>query len=168
MNESWNEDGIARRLHTAKLRPTQARRQVLEALMDTSEYLRTEDIYRKLIERKAKTNVASVYRALRDMRKAGLLLILWDTSRAIRYHLPPEDTTLSLRIVCRGNGDEVTFSDPELYARILSAAVRHGLSLEGREFELHADFEQQGANKGKRLERKGIQGKGDYPQKALS
>jgi Fe2+ or Zn2+ uptake regulation protein len=140
MNE--NEDWITYRLRAAKLRPTIVRRQVLEVLMNTSECLGTEDVYRKLVlvNRETHTSVGSVYRALRDMNKMGILLSFWDASRTIRYRLPIEDETLSLHIVCHSNGGDVTFSDPELYARILSAAARRGLNLAGQGFELHANL----------------------------
>jgi Fe2+ or Zn2+ uptake regulation protein len=144
-----NEDWITYRLRTAKLRPTIVRRQVLEVLMNTSECLGTEDVYRKLVDHETHTSVGSVYRALRDMNKAGILLSFWDASRMIRYRLPTEDETLSLRIVCHSNGGEVRFSDPDLYARILTTAARQGLNLAGQGFELHASFEQQNMKQGK-------------------
>jgi hypothetical protein len=37
---------------------------------------------------------------------------------------------------------ETVFSDPDLYAHILSAAAREGLDLSGRAFDLHIRLEQ--------------------------
>jgi Fe2+ or Zn2+ uptake regulation protein len=137
-------DWIESRLRAARLRPTLVRRQVLETLSERAEYLRTDDIYRKLIERNVPANLGAIYRALRELHKASLVLCFWDGHRAIRYGLPSEHKTPSLRLVCRGNdGGEATFFDPELHAHILSAAARQGLRLDGQAFELHACFKRQ-------------------------
>jgi hypothetical protein len=58
MNEPMH-DWIESRLRATRLRPTLARRQVLQAFSERSEYLRTDDIYRQLIERGAPVSIGA-------------------------------------------------------------------------------------------------------------
>ena len=144
-----NDAHLIGRLRRAKLRFTFSRLKVLEMLFENPGFLGADEIHGWLLERSIPVSIASVYRALREMRGAGFVLSLRDASGALRYCLKPETPPPSLHLVCRDNGDHLSFSDPELHAQILAAAAREGLRLEGREFELHVRLERQGTDSGK-------------------
>jgi Fe2+ or Zn2+ uptake regulation protein len=139
------ENPFARRLRAAGLRPTSARVSVLELLSGTPDALRVEGVYRRLIERGIQINANVIYRLLKDMCEAGILLSLRDVNRAARYRFLPEIAQKpSFHLTSRdGNA---TFSDPKLYTRLLVAATHNGLELDGQEFTLRACFEPQDTN----------------------
>ena len=74
-----------------------------------------------------------------------------DGNYRVRYALKPENERIpSLRFVCHDKADgKASFSDPELYAQLLTVAAREGLKLEGRDFDLRVRFER-GAGSGGR------------------
>ncbi|MDR2625068.1 MAG: transcriptional repressor [Zoogloeaceae bacterium] len=143
------EDEIDRRLRAARLRPTLARRQVLETLRDAPECPSMKEICHKLNNRypacTGSFRTSSLYRALRDLRRTGLVLCFTDERRATRYCLPHADETPLFAITRHAPGEDqeedITFPDPELYARILLATARQGLRLEGQTFALHVHFQ---------------------------
>jgi Fe2+ or Zn2+ uptake regulation protein len=141
-----SEARLAGRLRRGKLRSTFARLKVLEMLSENPGFRRAEDIYLWLFEHDAPVNLGSVYRVLREMHAADLVLCLRDASSVLRYCFKPESASPTLRLVCRDSGERLVFSDPELYAQILAVAARQGLKLEGREFDLQARSERRNAD----------------------
>jgi Fe2+ or Zn2+ uptake regulation protein len=106
--------------------------------------LRANGIYRRLIERGdlPHTNVSVIYRALRQMCDAALLLSHRSAGRAMCYSLAPQSTQNPvLRVTTsHGNGSgssSVTISDPRLCAQILAAIAQKGLQVGDAKLSLH-------------------------------
>ncbi|MDR0441204.1 MAG: transcriptional repressor [Candidatus Accumulibacter sp.] len=149
------ETSIIRRLRTARLRPTLARIKVLEMLSENPGFQDVDSIHRWMIEQKIPGCIATIYRSLQILHKADFILCIWDMNGAMRCCFKSEAATPWLRIVCRDDGGgDVNFSDPELHARILSAAAREGLNLEGREFALRVSFARQNPDSGRSASRR--------------
>ncbi|MDR2260754.1 MAG: transcriptional repressor [Azoarcus sp.] len=139
------EDQLIHNLRAAGLRPTAVRLLLLNVLCESSGFRDAEAIYRDLKERGTPIGISAVYRMLREMREAGMLLcIRGDAQRSAHYRLKSGASAFS--IICHGNREKATFSDPELHTRILSAAERAGLDLTGREFDLHIHFRPRSAD----------------------
>jgi Fe2+ or Zn2+ uptake regulation protein len=136
---------IIRRLRAAWLRPTLARVKALEMLSENPGFQDVNSVFRWLIGKEVPVTLGTVYHALQSLHKAGFVLCAWGMDHAIRYSLKTAAATPRLRIVCGESGESAVFSDPELYARLVSIAVREGLNLAGRPFELRVDSAWQSA-----------------------
>ncbi|MDR0702031.1 MAG: transcriptional repressor [Azoarcus sp.] len=127
------EHQLIHKLRDAGLRPTIARLLLLKTLYESPDSHYVETLYRKLGRRGTPLGMSAIYRSLRDMQRAGLLVAVRDASHSVHYRPQPGAPPIS--IVCHGQA--VTVSNPEIYTRILSAAAQAGLDLTGREFDLH-------------------------------
>ncbi|MDR0440965.1 MAG: transcriptional repressor [Candidatus Accumulibacter sp.] len=145
---SAQEVRIVRSLRAAWLRPTLARVKVLEMLSENPGFQDVNTVYRWVVRKEIPVTLGTVYHALQSLNKAGFLLCVWGVDHVLHYSLKSGTDVPRLRIVCGENGDSADFSDPELYVWLLSAAVREGLDLTGREFELRVDFARQSADSG--------------------
>jgi Fe2+ or Zn2+ uptake regulation protein len=140
---AMRETALVRRLRAARLRPTLARIKALEMFSENPGLQDADSVFRWLAGQGAPACLATIYRSLRCLHKAGFLLCIRDLEHGTRYRLPPEPLP-RLRLVCRdGEGKgRASFSDPALYAQLFAIAAKEGLFLEGREFELQVCFEQ--------------------------
>jgi Fe2+ or Zn2+ uptake regulation protein len=149
---SMKEARIVRQLQAARLRLTLTRIKALEMLSEHPGLQNADAIHRWLAGQGIPGGISTIHHALRSLHQAGFLLRVQDLNHRVRYCLKPETGDIpSLRLVCRdGAGGKASFSDPELYAQLLSVAAREGLPLKGREFELRVRFERQDAEGGER------------------
>jgi Fe2+ or Zn2+ uptake regulation protein len=136
---------IIRRLRAAWLRPTLARVKALEMLSENPGFQDVNSVFRWLIGKEIPVTLGTIYHALQSLHKAGFVLCAWGMDHVVRYSLKTAAATPRLRLVCGESGESAVFSDPELYARLVSAAVREGLNLAGRPFELRVDSGRQAA-----------------------
>jgi Fe2+ or Zn2+ uptake regulation protein len=127
-------------LQAAGLRPTSARLLLLETLYENDSFHDVETLYRDFSKCKTPIRIGAIYRALRDMHNACLLLRVWGMNRSVHYRFR-HGAEAPLFIMRRDDHSEMAFSDPDLYAHILSAAAREGLDLSGRAFDLHIRLE---------------------------
>jgi Fe2+ or Zn2+ uptake regulation protein len=136
------EQQLVRQLRDVGLRPTVARLLLLKTLHESPGSHYVETLYRELGKLGTPLGMTTIYRALRDMHKAGLLIAVRDASRSVHYRPQPGAPPIS--IICRG--EAVTVFNPEIHARILSAAAQAGLDLTGWESDLHIQIQQRNAD----------------------
>lgn len=125
---------VLSRLRTAGLRPTIARicvLQVIEAAGEVS--VGAEDVLRRMAERGVQASAGTVFRVIRQMHAAGLLLNEWGPNRKALYRIKPEgfDAAL-LQVVCPASGRMVAMNDPKLYAALVDSARCQGVELAGQ------------------------------------
>ncbi|MDR2093552.1 MAG: transcriptional repressor [Azoarcus sp.] len=136
------EHQLVQQLRSVGLRPTVARLLLLKTLHESPGSHYVETLYRELGRHGTPLGMTSIYLALWDMHKAGLLMAVRDASHSVHYRLPSDAPPIS--IVC--GGKVVTVSSPEIHARILFAASRAGLDLTGRDFDLHVRINRRDAD----------------------
>jgi Fe2+ or Zn2+ uptake regulation protein len=115
-------DQLVACLLAAGLRPTSARLLLLETLYENDSFHDVETLYRNFSKRKTPIHIGTIYSALRDMHKAGLLLRVWGVNRSVHYRFRHGAEAPRFIMRCDDHRETV-FSDPDLYARILSAVA---------------------------------------------
>ena len=128
---------IFQRLRAARLRPTSARiciLQVLDAGARTA--LNAETIYQQLSQMGIAVSLGTIYRVLKEMEQAGLLLRERGASASgnkARYLIKPDHVEEdSCYLVCRVCERSVLVQDTALVEQLCRTAGQHGMEIGAR------------------------------------
>ena len=133
------------RLREAGVRPTVPRIAVLQVFDDLGDQpLSVEEVFRRISERGLRVSLGTVYRSVRQMEAQGVLQSAYPAGTKRLYRLQGAEpvageTATPLWLVNRSNGERVQVSDSELLARLLMAAARSGLVLNGSRMAVEFD-----------------------------
>lgn len=132
---------VLQRLRSAELRPTIARISVLQVIdVQAPGRLCVEDVFRQLLLRGIRISNGTVYRVTNELEAKGLLVREWNQTRKAYYRSRPlRHVGHTLRIVCGLSGRSMELEDDELCERLIAAAGRQGLDLQGKELTIHLD-----------------------------
>ena len=131
----YQGDGrVFERLRAARLRPTSARVCVLQVLAGTSrQAMNAEGIYQQLLRIGIAVSLGTIYRVLKEMELAGLLLREREASASGnkgRYLIKPERVEAdSCYLVCRVCERSVLVQDAPLVEQLRQAAALHGMEI---------------------------------------
>ena len=125
---------VFERLRAVGLRPTSARICVLQVLAATErQALNAEGIYQQLLHIGIAVSLGTIYRVLKEMELAGLLLREREASASgnkARYLIKPDQAeTNSCYLVCRVCERSVLVLDAPLLEQLRLAALSHGMEI---------------------------------------
>ncbi|MDN2712103.1 MULTISPECIES: Fur family transcriptional regulator [unclassified Janthinobacterium] len=136
MQDIQYQDGgrVFERLRGARLRPTSARVCILQVLAGTQrQAMNAEGIYQQLLHMGIAVSLGTIYRVLKEMEQAGLLLREREASASgnkARYLIKPEHVEAdSCYLVCRVCERSVLVQDAPLVEQLRQAAVSHGMEI---------------------------------------
>lgn len=130
-------DRIFERLRAARLRPTSARICILQILDASARAaLNAEVIYQQLLQIGIAVSLGTIYRVLKEMEQAGLLLREREASASgnkARYLIRPERVeTDSCYLVCRVCERSVLMQDAALIEQLRATAALHDMAIGAR------------------------------------
>ncbi|MFT3814720.1 MAG: transcriptional repressor [Acidovorax sp.] len=130
--------------HGARLRPTYPRTEVLRALQALGNAAESsEGLHRRMQLQGSTLSLSTVYRAVKELEHAGLLLCEWSSDRRALYRLKPKDfDARELRMACAASGRSVVLDDPGLLSRLLAIAGQMGLETGGKRITILFEDEQ--------------------------
>ena len=138
LNRAQQGDGrIFERLRAARLRPTSARICILQVLDGGARAaLHAETICQQLAQMGIAVSLGTIYRVLKEMEQAGLLLREREASASgnkARYLIKPDHAEEdSCYLVCRVCERSVLVQDTALVEQLCSTAGRHGMEIGAR------------------------------------
>lgn len=115
------------------IRPTAIRLSVLQTLAESeSEWLRSDEVFLRMLKRGTTTGLASVYRVIKELEKANLVQSQWERSvggsRAV-HRLQAAQGAVQLR--CEGCKASVDVIDDALREGLVRAAQARGFPAGG-------------------------------------
>ncbi|UQV44502.1 transcriptional repressor [Janthinobacterium lividum] len=121
-------------LRAVRLRPTSARICILQVLAATQrQAMNAEGIYQQLLRIGIAVSLGTIYRVLKEMQQAGLLLREREASASgnkARYLIKPERVAAdSCYLVCRVCERSVLVQDAPLLEHLRQAAALHGMEI---------------------------------------
>ncbi|MCM2568355.1 MULTISPECIES: Fur family transcriptional regulator [Janthinobacterium] len=131
----YQGDGrVFERLRAVRLRPTSARICILQVLAGTQrQAMNAESIYQQLLHIGIAVSLGTIYRVLKEMELAGLLLREREASASgnkARYLIKPDQVeTDSCYLVCRVCERSVLVQDAPLVEQLRQAALAHGMDI---------------------------------------
>ncbi|MFZ4878199.1 Fur family transcriptional regulator [Janthinobacterium sp. Mn2066] len=163
-NTAIQGDGrVFERLRAAQLRPTSARICILQLLAGNGHAsLNAEDIYQQLHDSGIAVSLGTIYRVLRELETAGLLLREREDSSSgnkARYWIKPEHAEEgSCYFVCRVCERKVLVQDQVLMQQLRKVAQVHGMQAGGNVVSMqmccsHCSHEGRGKRRTDRLAR---------------
>ncbi|QKY08513.1 Fur family transcriptional regulator [Janthinobacterium lividum] len=131
----YQGDGrVFERLRAVRLRPTSARICILQVLAGTQrQAMNAESIYQQLLHIGIAVSLGTIYRVLKEMELAGLLLREREASASgnkARYLIKPDQVeTDSCYLVCRVCERSVLVQDAPLVEQLRQTALAHGMDI---------------------------------------
>ncbi|MDN2714777.1 transcriptional repressor [Janthinobacterium sp. SUN120] len=131
----YQGDGrVFERLRAVRLRPTSARICILQVLAGTQrQAMNAESIYQQLLHIGIAVSLGTIYRVLKEMELAGLLLREREASASgnkARYLIKPDQVeTDSCYLVCRVCERSVLVQDAPLVEQLRQVALAHGMDI---------------------------------------
>ncbi|PHV50238.1 hypothetical protein CSQ91_03355 [Janthinobacterium sp. BJB301] len=131
----YQGDGrVFERLRAVRLRPTSARICILQVLAGTQrQAMNAESIYQQLLHIGIAVSLGTIYRVLKEMELAGLLLREREASASgnkARYLIKPDQVeTDSCYLVCRVCERSVLVQDAALVEQLRQTVVAHGMDI---------------------------------------
>jgi Fur family ferric uptake transcriptional regulator len=122
------------RLRTAGKRITPQRKLILSILAEAKTHLDAHDIYERGRQRDAYLSLATVYRTLNLLKKAGLIHELHLDDEHHHYELTSKDEHSHL--VCMGCGLVIEVDSTAFAEAALEAGLAHGFQVAGAQVEL--------------------------------
>lgn len=121
-------------LRAVRLRPTSARICILQVLAATQrQAMNAEGIYQQLLHIGISISLGTIYRVLKEMELAGLLLREREASASgnkARYLIKPDKVAAdSCYLVCRVCERSVLVQDAPLVEQVRLTAARHGMEI---------------------------------------
>nr|WP_314634915.1 transcriptional repressor [uncultured Janthinobacterium sp.] len=125
---------VVERLRAVRLRPTSARICILQVLAGTQrQAMNAESIYQQLQHIGIAVSLGTIYRVLKEMEGAGLLLREREASASgnkARYLIKPDHVEAdSCYLVCRVCERSVLVQDAPLVDHLRQAAAAHGMAI---------------------------------------
>lgn len=132
--QAQGDGRVFERLRAVRLRPTSARICILQVLGATErQALNAEGIYQQLLHIGIAVSLGTIYRVLKEMELAGLLLREREASASgnkARYLIKPDQAeTDSCYLVCRVCERSVLVQDAPLVEQLRLAAQSHGMEI---------------------------------------
>ncbi|WP_158615690.1 Fur family transcriptional regulator [Comamonas sp. BIGb0124] len=120
-----------RHLASARLRPTLARLCALDALLQHPDLpVSVQTLYIRLFEAGYSCSLGTLYRAVGELARHGLVQREWDTDGNGLYSLKPDSKgPQGIQIVCRETRERHVVHDPALMARLVRSAKACGLQM---------------------------------------
>lgn len=133
-NPAAQQAGALERLRAVALRPTMARIGIYQAVAAVgAEGVTALDAFQAVIQRGTPVSFSSVSRLMRELWEHGLFSVTFNRSGTAVYFLRSEDQAISgIRFECARTDRCVVIEDADLHARLLAAARRSGLDLDGQ------------------------------------
>lgn len=133
-DDRWTSEQRQSFWHRTQLRPTYPRMEVLQALRSLgATALSSDALFRHMQHGGSALSLSTVYRVVKELERAGLLLCEWSNDRKALYRLKPEGfDTHELRMTCAASGRSVVLDDPGLLSRLLAIAGQMGLDVRGK------------------------------------
>ena len=121
-------------LRAVRLRPTSARICILQVLAATHrQAMNAEGIYQQLLRIGIAVSLGTIYRVLKELEQAGLLLREREASASgnkVRYLIKPERVAAdSCYLVCRVCERSVLVQDAPLLEQLRQTAALHGMEI---------------------------------------
>lgn len=131
---------VLQRLRKAGLRPTIARIGIYQVIAGAKPFgLSADEVYQRMLQRGTHASASTVYRVIREFDEHGLVSSVWDESRKAVYLVKPAEPQSSVLLIgCSRTGQLVAIEDADLHERLVAAARRFGLEIEGRELLVRA------------------------------
>ncbi|WP_425251773.1 Fur family transcriptional regulator [Janthinobacterium sp. NFX145] len=132
--QTQGDGRVFERLRAVRLRPTSARICILQVLAGTQrQAMNAESIYQQLLQIGIAVSLGTIYRVLKEMEGAGLLLREREASASgnkARYLIKPDQVeTDSCYLVCRVCERSVLVQDTPLVEQLRQTAVAHGMEI---------------------------------------
>lgn len=132
--QAQGDGRVFERLRAVRLRPTSARICILQVLGATErQALNAEGIYQQLLQIGIAVSLGTIYRVLKEMELAGLLLREREASASgnkARYLIKPDQAERdSCYLVCRVCERSVLVQDAPLLEQLRLAAQSHGMEI---------------------------------------
>ena len=132
--QTQGDGRVFERLRAVRLRPTSARICILQVLAGTQrQAMNAESIYQQLLHIGIAVSLGTIYRVLKEMEGAGLLLREREASvsgNKARYLIKPDQVeTDSCYLVCRVCERSVLVQDMPLVEQLRQTAVAHGMEI---------------------------------------
>ncbi|MDZ5636437.1 Fur family transcriptional regulator [Janthinobacterium sp. GMG1] len=132
--QTQGDGRVFERLRAVRLRPTSARICILQVLAGTQrQAMNAESIYQQLLHIGIAVSLGTIYRVLKEMEGAGLLLREREASASgnkARYLIKPDQVeTDSCYLVCRVCERSVLVQDMPLVEQLRQTAAAHGMEI---------------------------------------
>ncbi|PHV24910.1 hypothetical protein CSQ93_26985 [Janthinobacterium sp. BJB426] len=132
--QTQGDGRVFERLRAVRLRPTSARICILQVLAGTQrQAMNAESIYQQLLHIGNTVSLGTIYRVLKEMEGAGLLLREREASASgnkARYLIKPDQVeTDSCYLVCRVCERSVLVQDMPLVEQLRQTAAAHGMEI---------------------------------------
>lgn len=131
---------VLQRLRAAGLRPTIARIGIYQVIAAAKPYgVSADEVFRRMLQRGTRASASTVYRVIREFDSHGLVASVWDESKKAMYLIKSIEADPKVVLIgCSRTGRLVSIDDADLHARLLAAARKHGMDLEGRDLLVRA------------------------------
>ena len=131
---------VLQRLRAAGLRPTIARIGIYQVIAAAKPYgVSADEVFQRMLRRGTRASASTVYRVIREFDEHGLVSSVWDESKKAVYLIKSnESDPKAVLIGCSRTGRLVAVDDADLHARLVAAARRYGLEIEGRDLLVRA------------------------------
>lgn len=125
------QDVLRSELRRRKQRMTAQRELVLKAFADTdAEHLSSEEVYRKVLEKRLKISKATVFRTVELLAEVGILRKIVFRDGIVRYELVEENENEDQQIICNQCGKAFDFSLDKVDELIKKAEKKTGFQID--------------------------------------
>lgn len=131
---------VLQRLRAAGLRPTIARIGIYQVIAAAKPYgVSADEVFQRMLHRGTRASASTVYRVIREFDEHGLVSSVWDESKKAVYLIKSNESDPKVVLIgCSRTGRLVAVDDAELHKRLVAAARRYGLEIEGRDLLVRA------------------------------
>lgn len=131
---------VLQRLRAAGLRPTIARIGIYQVIAAAKPYgVSADEVYQRMLQRGTRASASTVYRVIREFDEHDLVSSVWDESKKAVYLIKSHESDPRVVLIgCSRTGRLVAVDDAELHERLVAAARRYGLEIEGRDLLVRA------------------------------
>ncbi|MDK2952464.1 MAG: Fur family transcriptional regulator, ferric uptake regulator [Kosmotogales bacterium] len=125
------QDVLRSELRRRKQRMTAQRELVLKAFADTdAEHLSSEEVYRKVLEKRLRISKATVFRTVELLAEVGILRKIVFRDGIVRYELVEDTENEEQQIICNQCGKAFDFSLDKINDLLKSAEEKTGFKIE--------------------------------------